>query len=110
MNIRMDSQEVRVRLEKEEIDTLLNKESLKQDILLPRETLFFQVTFGEQSQITQNENIVTFWLSPDVRDKLKSSSLDKDPIVTIYQEIHGRRIGFKLEVDIFDSKKRKQRI
>jgi hypothetical protein len=106
----MDSKEVRVRLKQEEIGTLLSMGSLKEDIFLPAWKLSFQVAFDERSQVTQNENVVTFWLSPEVQDILKSSIYGKDPIATVSKELNGNRICFKLEVDVFDSKKREQRI
>lgn len=110
MNIRMDSKEVRVRLKQEEIGTLLKSGYLKLEVHLPIYMLSFRVAFDERSRITQNENDVTFWLSPAVRDKLESSVQGKDPIETVNEEINGNLVCFKLEVDVFDSKKREQRI
>jgi hypothetical protein len=106
----MESKEVRVRLKQEEIRILLKVGSLKEDIFLPACKLSFQIAFDKRSRITQNENVVTFWLSPDVRDKLNSSIPGKDPIATVCEEINGNLVCFKLEVDVFNSKKREQRI
>ena len=110
MNIRMDSKAVRVRISQDEISALLQRGVLNEEIALPLYTLSFRVTFAERTRVSQQENVVTFWLSPEVRDKLKSLSQGRDPIATVYDESKGSRVCFELEVDVFTAKKREQRI
>jgi hypothetical protein len=112
----MDSKEIRFRLEQVEVGVLLNQGFLREEILLPNSRFYFQIEFNEQSRIAQKDNEVIFYLSSVVQDKLKtivqdtSPSQGKDSLETVSEEINGRQICFKLEVDIFNAKQRSKRI
>jgi hypothetical protein len=114
MNIRLDSKEMRFRMSQDEVKDFLESGWLREEIRLPSCQIHFQVEFGGQTQVAtqvviqvENEvHSIIFRLAPTVRDRLKTAAEFKDPIVTVYEEIQGQRLCFKLEIDAFSSKQR----
>lgn len=109
MNIRMDSKEIRFRINQEEVGVLLDKGLIKEKVRLPSCQICFQIAFDEQTRVGQIGCSIVFWLSPEVQNKLKTPIKEKYPIVTIYEEFNGEKVCFKLEVDILSLKQRERR-
>ena len=109
MNIRADSEEIRFRLSHEDVSVLLNDGMVREEITLPIGDIRFLVEFDDQTRVDQRGGQVVFQLAPAIREKFKSQNDFKDPIVTIYHQINGKKIHYKLEVDVFQPKQRERR-
>ena len=109
MNIRIDSKEIRFRINQDEVGALFEKGLIEEKIILPNCQICFQIVFGEQTRVGQSGCCIVFWLSPETQNKLKTPLKTKDPVIMIYEEIKGKKVCFKLEVDILNAKQREKR-
>ncbi|MFZ3228893.1 MAG: hypothetical protein WA160_01720 [Pseudobdellovibrio sp.] len=109
MNIRMDSTQVRFRINQAEVKTLLDKGCLKEEIQLPSDQICFHIRLGEQTQIIQNGNDLVFWIASAEQEKIKNLPQTKEAIAALTKIVNGKEFKFLLEVDIFNDKQRGRR-
>ena len=95
MNIRMDSKEVRMRLNQEEVNALIQNGIIREAITLPKLNFSFQVKLHNHIGLHHKENEITFCLDQTMREKLLNPEGGK------VAEIAEGPVCYKLEVDLF---------
>lgn len=107
MNIRMDHKEVRFRINQEEVNTLLNKGFIQEAVSLPKNQFFFNVKLHNHIGLHHKENEITFCIDQSMREKLVSP--ENGLVAEVHDENSENPFRFKLEVDLFNSKRRSNR-
>jgi ABC-type transport system involved in cytochrome bd biosynthesis fused ATPase/permease subunit len=107
MNIRMDSKEVRFRINQDEVNTLLETGFIQEGIWLPKHQFFFNVKLHNHIGLHHKENQITFCIDQSMREKLINP--DNGLVAEVLDENCENPVCFKLEVDLFNSKQRNKR-
>ncbi len=110
MMIRLNSNEIRFRLSQTEVRHLLDRGSLRENVVLPSSQLSFCVKplpdSEKVSRVSQEGEQITFWLASDDQAKLSLSPPRTDPIAVVEYILGDRKTVFSLDVDAFNAKQR----
>jgi hypothetical protein len=106
MTVRMSASELRFRLSQVEADVLLAQGSIREEFCLPGSPLGFAIKSGDRDEVVREGGEISFFVSPASRLRLQTNAKKAEPMVRIQQEIAGKSVCFKIEVDVFTDERR----